>query len=393
MDYLGRYYTQDNFSELLVRNLEFDTPKTIVDLGAGGGSLLRAAYNRWKDAEFIAADIDKDSVKYLNKELPFIKVFHTNGLKVNVEKAIRLESEIVDVAICNPPYLLIRDKRKFENLFIEARLAECNNLNKLSSDIVFLAQNIKLLRNNGELGIILPDSVLTGQDFIELRKGILTNHKLKAIIELPDRIFPKTEAKTHIMLVEKNGITSSKVPLYISDKNGKCYDQIDVSSSSLINRMDFSFHKLNFRYDISKKSSRLSDYDFTLKRGFRTHAELKIGKSDFLHSTSFKDGAFLKVSTKKQSNKEKSKIYAQKGDILIVRVGRRCVGKSAIIMSGRIEISDCLYVIRTNKNVSKLVWKFIQSVEGKDWFKANSHGVCAKVLNRNDIHNIPLGKL
>ena len=388
MDLLGRYYTQDTFSELLVQNLDFETPNTVLDLGAGAGSLIKAAYNRWNNAEFIAADIDLSSVKKLNTNLPFIKVFHADGLKLNIEKYIELGKSSIDVAICNPPYLQVSDKKRFEKLLIDANLPECLNLNKLTSDIIFLAQNLKFLKPGGELGIILPDSIVTGQEFRILRNSLLTNHSVKALIELPDRIFSKTEAKTHIILIKKQSLSKSKIPLLIAGKDGQCYDQIDINSSSLDYRMDFSYHKVNTK--LAKKSvKRLRDFEFELKRGNRTNAELKASKLKFLHSTSFKDGSELYLVN--PNKKDKSNIVlAEKGSLLITRVGRGCVGKAAIIKKGKLPISDCLYVIKAEQKLVAAIWNFINSNEGKIWIKAISHGVCAKVLSREDILNLPI---
>lgn len=388
MDILGRYYTNQIFSELLVHNIELESPATILDLGAGGGSLLKAASARWNNAEFIAADIDPKSIKSISKSLPFVKIYHANSLKVNIEKNIDLEKSSIDVAVCNPPYLQVKEKNVFSDLLIEANLPECLNLNKLTSDIVFLAQNLKLLKESGELGIILPDSILTSQEFKLLRNSLLSNHNVKSIIELPDRIFPKTEAKTHILLVGKGNVNKSKIPLLIAGKNGQCYDQIEVASSALEYRMDFSYHKHNQKQKPSK--GKLSDYDVVLKRGNITNAEANCEKIKYLHSTSFKHGAVLNL---RNSNKKKfdNLVHAERGDIIVVRVGRGCVGKVAYIKSGRLPVTDCVYVIKSDDSRTiNSIWNFLNSEKGLDWIKATSHGVCAKVLSRSDIFEMPV---
>jgi type I restriction enzyme M protein len=388
MDSLGRYYTNSSFSELLVRCLQIENPNTIIDLGVGGGSLIKAAYNRWAKAKFIAADIDEKSIEKLNMDMPFVKVYNANGLKLDIEKTLLLTNSTIDIAVCNPPYSQIKEKKRFENLFIEANLKDCIKLNKITSDIVFLAQNLKLLRKSGELGIILPDNILTGYDFALLRDSILKNHNVKAIIELPERIFSKTEAKTHIALIEKDGSTKSKIPLFIAGKDGKCFDQIEINSSSLVGRMDFSYHKTNTT--IKKTQKRLRDFHFELKRGNNTNAELKETKMPYLHSTSFSDGAIIKLNGKESGNFMPNSVLANAGDIVIARVGRGCVGKCALIEKGSIPISDCLYMIKAEEKIISSIWKFINSTKGKEWLKASAHGVCSKVLSKGDILDIPI---
>lgn len=388
MDSLGRYYTQSNFSELLIQSLQIEHPNTVIDLGVGGGALLKAAHSRWNEAQLIAADIDKKSVKKLNSDMPFVRAYHADGLKLNIDKTLLLSKSTIDIAVCNPPYLQIKEKKIFESLFIEANLEECLKLNKITSDIIFLAQNIRLLRKHGELGIILPDNVLTGHDFSPLRSAILQNHKVKAIIELPERIFSKTEAKTHIALIEKGGKTEAKIPLFIAGKDGKCFDQIEISSSSLENRMDFTYHKTVSH--IGKANKKLKDFSFELKRGNNTNAELKKMDIDYLHSTSFKNGDKIKCKSSQKLPTKPNSVFADEGDIIITRVGRGCVGKSAFVERGRIVISDCLYVIKADKKIITSLWNFINSAFGKEWLKASSHGVCSKVLSKGDILNIPI---
>lgn len=387
MDFLGRYYTNQLFSELLVDNIELESPNTILDLGAGGGSLLLAASARWNKAKFIAADIDRNSVKSISKTLPFVKVYHANSLRINIEKNIDLKKSSIDVAVCNPPYLQVKEKKVFSSLLEEANLQSCLKLNKLTSDIVFLAQNLKLLKEGGELGIILPDSILTGQEFRLLRGALLTNHNVKSIIELPDRIFPKTEAKTHILLLGKSDVSKSKIPLLIAGKDGQCYDEIEVKSSALEYRMDFSYHKLKQKQ--KSFSKKLSDFDVSLLRGNISNVQAKSEGISFIHSTSFKSGDHLKL--KNQNNKKYEKfVHAEAGDIVIVRVGRGSVGKVAFITNGRLPVTDCIYVLKANANVTSFICRFLSSVEGANWIKAISHGVCAKVLSRSDIFEMPI---
>ena len=383
MDILARFYTQETFSQLLVEHIDEQNPNTVLDLGVGNGSLIRAAYNKWGDAEFIAADIDRRSVIKINSELPFIKVYHANGLKMDVEKSIALGKSTIDIAVCNPPYLSVKDKKPFEQLLQEASLTECLRLNKITSDIVFLAQNLKLLRSRGQLGIILPDSVLTGKDFHLLRESILKHHKVRALIELPPGIFSKTEAKTHILLIEKESESSVKVPLLIAGTDGKCFDQIEVESNSLGERMDYSFHK--YRLKPKSRHAKLGDFKVQLLRGNRGNNELRELRAHFIHSTSFKHGDLIDC---KYHRSYKKYTMAEEGDIVIVRVGRGCVGKAALIGKGRLPISDCVYVIKADQHVVKGLWSFISSEEGREWVAAYSHGVCSKVLSRADILNL-----
>lgn len=384
MDSLGRFYTQELYSTLLVNRLSTALPSTVVDLGVGDGSLIRAASKRWNQAKYIAADIDRKSVSSINRNLPFVKIFNANSLSTNIDKKLEISVGSVDVAICNPPYLQLKADKKFFDLFDQASLKDCIKLKCLTSDIIFLAQNIRLLKADGELGIILPDSLLTGHEFQLFRKSLVENHSIKSIIELPANIFPKTEAKTHILILEKSGNTSNQISLFKTDKDGSCVDAIDVCPSRLEKRMDYSFHKWNA--GLSHKSQmKLSEITSDIRRGSLTHAELKQLEVPFIHTTNMLDK--LEMSAKYNKIGNSNLATARKGDILVARVGRGCIGKVSLVRSGNILISDCVYRIRVPKVYRDKVWRVLKSQRGQEWFKANCHGVCAKVISKADLLN------
>jgi type I restriction enzyme M protein len=75
------------------------------------------------------------------------------------------------------------------------------------------------------------------------------------------------------------------------------------------------------------------------------------------------------------------------------RVGKRIVGKVAIIQSGSIINSDCIYRITVPKKFQKVVLKSFLSAEGKAWLSAYAHGVCSQVISKSDLENFPLFSL
>ncbi len=203
MDNLGRFYTEQRISRLLISSIVQPEPKYVLDLGVGRGSLLRAAYERWGKAEFLGTEIDQNGIGEIKKELPFACLFRADGLSCRLPSALKLRVGSIDVAICNPPYQRVKPTRDIRKIFEKAGLQGCWKLPTVTSDIVFLAQNIQMLREGGELGIILPDSLLTGHNFSVLRELLLVRHRVLGIIQLPDKIFSRTEARTHILLLRK----------------------------------------------------------------------------------------------------------------------------------------------------------------------------------------------
>lgn len=393
MDSLARYYTADLFSNLLVSHISIEQPKTILELGVGDGSLLKAAIGRWLDASFVATDIDKESVDNIANNLPFVSVFHVNSLSSSLSNKISIKVGSVDVAVCNPPYLRLKSLKPYLELFEAANLPLCSKMNFVTSDVVFLAQNLTLLKDNGQMGIILPDSMISGKEFLPFRKTLVENHRISKIIQLPENIFPKTEALTHILFIEKSRATNSTVEIFQASTAGKCDQFVTVDSSKLIDRMDFKYHNhFNRKVIESKKDRRhLRDFEVEIKRGTIENKVLKSKKISQIHTKTLIHGCSDLSFNKRLGATYLSKyIIAEKGDILLARVGRGCIGKASMVLSGQAIISDCIYRIRVPENYREIVFNSFISEQGQKWFKAMSHGVCAKVISKFDLLDFPV---
>lgn len=390
MDALGRFYTKDFISNLLVNNLISSSPKKILDLGIGDASLTIAAYNRWQNALFFATEIENHKVIEIENNLTFVKVYNCDSLKPDLSKTLNIRFGSIDVAICNPPYTSIKDKDQYKKLFCDAECIELLQLKRLTSEIIFFAHNLTLLKNNGELGIIVSDSLVTGKEYSLFREILLKRYDLRSIIQLPDKIFSKTEARTHILFLSKAKSSSNTCSLYYSDLDGKLSNKIDIQKSSLVDRMDFQFHfylKTKFVSSIT-----LKDIDAVIKRGSFTNKELKNMNVPSFHSNNFNLHDSI-ITFNEKVNKKHSIYSAKFGEILLCRVGKRCVGRLAFIEFGSVVISDCVYKISVNKKYQKVVWDSFTSQEGKDWLSAYAHGVCSQVISKSDLLNFPIFSL
>jgi type I restriction enzyme M protein len=388
MEAIGQYFTAQPVSNMMVSMFHQDTPKRIIDIGVGKGSLLHAAYNRYRSAEFFAADIDKNVISTVAARLPFVKALHVDGLSKGLSKQMKLKVGSVDIAVCNPPYYRLENTLELKSLFKRAGLNNSENLIKITSDIVFLAQNLQMLRKGGELGIILPDSVFTGHEFAKLREDLLTNHNIRGIIQLPDKIFKKTEAQTHILLMEKCGSVREKIPLFQSDFLGNIGNAVNISSDDLLHRMDYSYYAWKELNQHSADALTLGDLNVEIKRGRKTKKWLQEKNIPFFHTNSFPSNIKIKINLK--NSPVFDDIFAEPGDILIARVGKRCIGKVTMVNSGKRVISDCVYRLRAPKKYRNRIFSELISVKGQQWLQVTAHGVCARVISKRDLLSFPL---
>jgi type I restriction enzyme M protein len=82
--------------------------------------------------------------------------------------------------------------------------------------------------------------------------------------------------------------------------------------------------------------------------------------------------------------------YAQAGDILFARVGKRVLGKVAFLKSGKIEISDCIYAIRAPEQYQTKLYQYLKSDIVQEYLKTISAGVCSRFIAKEELLKLPI---
>lgn len=108
-------------------------------------------------------------------------------------------NEQFDVIVANPPFSVDmpeEDKKKIEKGFIFS--------NKKNSENLFLERYYQLLKENGRMGIVLPESVFDTTENKYIRLFLYKYFKIKAVVSLPQVSFePYTSTKTSILFGQK----------------------------------------------------------------------------------------------------------------------------------------------------------------------------------------------
>ena len=125
-----------------------------------------------------------------------------NALKNSSKDKLYAEKEIngqFDVVISNPPFSVELDtdtKKSLSNSFIFG--------DKKNSENLFIERYYHLLRENGRMGIVLPESVYDTTENKYIRLFIYKYFTVKAVVSLPQVTFsPYTNTKTSIIFAQK----------------------------------------------------------------------------------------------------------------------------------------------------------------------------------------------
>ena len=202
----------------------------IMDPTCGVGTLLIAASKRYlsileneiKDKELSKSQktqflkngiIGQDKVDRMVR-LTKINTLLANGNIQNIvcgntiagDSFINRYCDKVDFIFTNPPFgaeYNISELTSDDFLFLNQLSITTKTI---SSEILMLLKCIKLLKKNGKLAIVLPDSVFSSKGINEqIRKILLENFSINAIIDMPAVTFAQagTRTKTSILYLTK----------------------------------------------------------------------------------------------------------------------------------------------------------------------------------------------
>ena len=243
----GRYYTSPDVSRTLIDRIEVRKPKVVLELGSGFGSLCSAAASRWHDAQLVTVDVDRRALKHPDAERagPDLKHSHFvhDALDEALSERIGLRLGTVDVAVCNPPYIRPRWRPDFGKILEDAGLSGAlASIRDAGADLLFLAQNLRLLRRNGKLGLILPDGLVTAERFSNLRLTLMRQHMVEQVVQLPRGVFKGTEAQTYLAVLSKMAGETEQVKLRQMGHDGHLSEAIEIPQGLATKRLDYTFH-------------------------------------------------------------------------------------------------------------------------------------------------------
>lgn len=384
-----QFFTPQKYSQVMIENLDINTPKKILDLSMGEGSLLIEAMKVWNNSEFIGNDIDKnccDNIKrvYIDK----IVCFNENIFKQTAIEKILKNTGKVDLCLANPPFHLIPQDEDTKRILEKYDLSVYNKSEFIPAEVIFILQCLDILDNKGTLSIILPDGFFVNTYLQRFRNFLLNNYKIEKIIELPSNIFKKTDAKTHILILKNMFALNENIKLESIENNKK----ILIDKKEAIYRMDYSYYSVLRNYN--NKSIMISDKRLYVEflRGKPKYLLKNINDEYILHTTNFsKTKIFNNNLESPEILLPSSDKIAMAGDIVLARVGTCCLGKIGMVENGYFIATDCVFLVRIKDiNLRNKVFELLKSKFGQDWIKANSKGVSAKHITMEDFKKFPL---
>lgn len=402
----GRYYTTPIVSQSLIDRIDVAKPKLVLELGSGSGSLCTAAATRWHDAELVTVDVDRRVSIGLGADKDRGDCRHRHFVHDVLDAAlsdkIGLTLSSVDVAVCNPPYIRPRWRSDFGRILEDAGLSgSLASLHDAGADLLFLAQNLRLLRKSGKLGLILPDGLITAERFSHVRRTLLRQHLVELVVQLPRGVFKGTEAQTYLVVLSKSAGETDQVTLRQMELDGQLSLPIEVPQDSAVKRLDFTFH--------ARVASPQQDNEHRMRipirqaltdivRGTICSSSISAFPAPVFHLGDFSEPLgdhSVKIVPKRFALSEgraqrmsQGARLALPGDILLARVGRSLEDQLALVVHGPCVISDCIFALRATDTHRERLYRFFESDLGRQALASSAHGVAARFLSKTNLFDI-----
>lgn len=213
----GEFYTPRAITDFIVKMVNPQIGESVADFACGTGGFLVSALNHMKENvsdtrsnEVLQKSfygVEKKSLPYLlcttNMLLHDINepmIIRGNSLEKNVRDYE--DNDKFDIILMNPPYGGTEKKSVQQNFPTELRNSETADL--------FMVEILYRLKENGRVGIVLPDGFLFGTDNtkVAIKKKLMEECNLHTIIRLPGSIFaPYTSIATNLLFFDKTGPT------------------------------------------------------------------------------------------------------------------------------------------------------------------------------------------
>lgn len=331
----GEFYTPRAVTQFIVDMINPKLGEIILDPACGtGGFLICALENLRKEIDSVEEleklgknirGVEKKAMPYLlcmtnmmlhDIEEPNIK--HDNSLS----KPLREYSskDMIDIVVTNPPFGGAEEEGIENNFPTEFKTRETADL--------FLVLIMKLLREEGRCGIVLPDGFLFGEGVkTRIKQKLLNEFNLHTIVRLPNGVFnPYTGIRTNLLFFEKNSKGTKEIwyfehPLpegYKTYNKGKPIQikEFDLEKQWWNNRKNKKFEK--YCWKVSKEEIEKRNFNLDINNPNGKSEEENLSSKEILDKLekSFDESKELikKIGAELVENK-KEKVEKIKGEV------------------------------------------------------------------------------
>jgi type I restriction enzyme M protein len=295
----GEFYTPRPVTQFIVDMVNPKLGEKVLDPACGtGGFLISAMSNMKKEVQSIEDNnilqenlhgIEKKPLPHLLcmtnmilHDLDTPNIRHDNSLSRPIIDYTA--KDMVNVVVTNPPFGGAEEEGIENNFPSEFRTRETADL--------FLVLIMKLLRDEGRCGLVLPDGFLFGEGVkTRIKQKLLEEFNLHTIVRLPNGVFnPYTGIRTNLLFFEKDSKGTKEIwyfehPLpegyktYNKTKPMR-HQEFDLEKEWWTNREDKKFEKYCWKVSLDEIQKR--GYNLDINNPHKAEEEKELSKEEII---------------------------------------------------------------------------------------------------------------
>ena len=259
-------------------------------------------------------------------------------------------------------------------------------------DLYFVLESLARLKPGGEAAFVVASSIAEDARLRAFRSNLVQTASEVECYELPERMFGwDAQVQSYLLIARFGGTACRGVTIgRLAPGSLEVQSSAIVTPAAAIERLDFAFHEfteMNRALNQSSRTSSLADLGAEIVRGSRTKAQF-----DDLQISSFHTSDLPRAHSEVRFDDaaDHGFNFAKSGDILIARVGTRCLERHAIVAEGRRHYTEAVYRIQVPRPHRQRVARWMTSEAGARWRQAAATGACAKHLTVSTLLQMPV---
>ena len=381
---LGQFWTPPELAALLTSQL---SPRTTLalDLAAGEGALLDAMRQSARKCKLVGCDIDPNAILRAAERIPSIKISHADGLHVAMPRR-RAEGRMA--AVANPPFGEADDEALGRILLGKAFPDVESEFGIKRLEMQFLARYVDWAKKvNGMISILMPCGFSDGDMYRKFRASLMNSVGVRRVIEIPPSSFVATEARCSLLLID--GARRSTTSVQICRYDAYTKEVIPVYEGPVA-----PGERLDARYHIGKtlvnaRTPTLRDMGVEIVRGTFSNSEARRQQVHAIHTTHLSSARRGNLRVGESAGYPDDAVIATIGDILLPRTGTRVAWRPTVVSAGLAPITDHVFRIRAPQAAQRTVRESFNSPLFERWLDSVSKGVCATVLTKRELMEMP----
>jgi type I restriction enzyme M protein len=399
---IGQFFTPEIVADCMFRVAGVHGGQQAIDPSCGDGSFLRIAP---KALELHGCEIDPQYASVAKCLVPAKRFVEGDALTRLVELW-----GTFDLAIGNPPFSAQASLEKRSEVLLGFDLGAGRTSQCL--EVLFLELFLKLAKTNGRIAIILPDGPLSNKPFKYVRDWLLCRAHVEAIISLPRGIFNGTTAKTNILVAQKRPVAAQPYREATLLLECKELNELKPLRLGAWEKMEPRWKKAvlagktdwrpeaqsSERRAADTKTVRLGDI-FKLRTGYALYGnkreffeEPRDERVLLIRAKNLAPGGGLRLDRNCAYISNEGEMFCEQsvvrpGEILFVRVGAGCYGRTALMPPGlAAQADDWIHVLTplAEINCAGLV-KWFNSETGRSEVRKLAKGVGTLSVSKSSL--------